>query len=795
MQKQKKVSGLRKEAEKRLKPDIIPIAKLSEAEVRKLAHELQVHQIELEMQNEELRKAQLLIEESRRKYLDLFDFAPLGYFTIDETGLILESNLTGAAMLGIERSLLINKPIAKFIYSEDQDKYYLYIRTVYDGEKANACELKMVKKDGTVFHVQLECSVVHDAGDNVRQCRTLLTDISKRKQSEIRLSAQHAITRILAESITLEEASSKILQPICEALEWDYGEIWTYDQQQRILRNTETWHIPSSKFSEFKDVTKQITFPPKIGLPGRVRESAEPLWIADVVHDSDFLRASVADKVGLHGAFGFPIIIGSEVLGTICFFNREIRKPNKGLLNMMAAIGRQVGLFIKHKLADNDIQRFKENLEAIFKTIRDGIILLDRELKIVEFNQSARRICGLPDINKARGEKFELLHKSCKGECVATLKETTETKLPAEKIRFECFNAMMSRVLVSVTTYPLLDSNKQFNGCVIVVRDETQLAVLESSLQDRRQFHNIIGKSADIQKVFSLIETLADIPTTVLITGESGTGKRLVAEALHYHGKDSGEKPFVVVSCSSLSDNLLESELFGHVKGSFTGAISDRVGRFEKAEGGTIFLDEIGDISSTMQLRLLRVLEERVFERVGDSKTIKSNVRIIAATNRDLRINVSKGKFREDLYHRLKIVELALPPLRDRREDIPLLVEHFIEKLNLRLNKHVESLSAEVQKIFMNYTWKGNIRELNNTMEYAFITCGNTVITLDNLPSEFNSLRGRDKRRIETGKINDRQQVVQALEKAGWNKSKAARLLGMHRVTLYKVMKKFGIKE
>jgi PAS domain S-box-containing protein len=451
----------------------------------------------------------------------------------------------------------------------------------------------------------------------------------------------------------------------------------------------------------------------------------------------------------------------------------------------------------EQKKMESELWEFKENLEAIFKSIRDGIILLDRELKIVEFNKSARRICGLPDINKARGKKFELLHKYCEGECLDAVTETKKTKLPAERNRFECFSIKMSRCLVSVTTYPLLDNKEQFNGCVIVVRDETQLAVLESSLQEHHQFRNILGNNHDIQKIISLIEILADTPTTVLITGESGTGKKLVAEALHYHGKGSEKKPFVVLSCSSLSDNVLESELFGHVKGSFTGAISDRVGRFQKAEGGTIFLDEIGDISGAMQLRLLRVLEEREFERVGDSKTIKVNVRVIAATNQDLRRMVRNGKFREDLYHRLKVMEITVPPLRERRGDIPLLVDFFIEKLNVRLNKHIKFVSADVQKIFMYHKWTGNIRELYNTMEYAFTTCDNTVITIDNLPSDFKNIRARDRRprRIETGKTNDRQQIVQALEKAGWNKSKAARLLGIHRVTIYKMMKKYGIKE
>ncbi|GAX61394.1 transcriptional regulator [Candidatus Scalindua japonica] len=437
----------------------------------------------------------------------------------------------------------------------------------------------------------------------------------------------------------------------------------------------------------------------------------------------------------------------------------------------------------------------KRNLDAIFKSIKDGIIMVDRELRILEFNDLARGICGFPDIKIARGKKFQSFIKGCDGVCFETIFDTAKKKIPAERHRFECFSRDKHRSLVSIIAYPIIDNQEQFNGCVIVMRDETRLALLEGELHEPGRLHNIIGKSDTIQKVFSMIEILSDKPTTVLITGESGTGKRLVAEALHYYGKEKENIPYVVVSCSSLSDSILESELFGHVKGAFTGAISDRVGRFEKAEGGTIFLDEIGDISDTMQLRLLRILEERVFERVGDSKTLKANVRIIAATNQDLRRKISEGKFREDLYHRLKVVEIAIPPLRDRREDIPHLVEHFIEKLNVRLNKQIKSICPNVLKIFMDYRWSGNIRELYHTMEYAFATSTENIITINNLPYEFENIKFDKSPRKETGEINDRLQILQALEKTGWNKAKASRLLGIHRATIYNKMKQFDITE
>ncbi|MEE9606074.1 MAG: sigma-54 dependent transcriptional regulator, partial [Candidatus Scalindua sp.] len=335
---------------------------------------------------------------------------------------------------------------------------------------------------------------------------------------------------------------------------------------------------------------------------------------------------------------------------------------------------------------------------------------------------------------------------------------------------------------------------EKFNGCVMIIRDETRLVELESDLHERQQFHNIIGKNEKLQKIYSFIEALGNTQTTVLITGENGTGKGLLAEALHYHAKDS-KKPFVWVDCASLSDNLLESELFGHVKGAFTGAVSDRVGRFQKADGGTIFLDEIGDISNKMQLRLLRVLQEMEFERVGDSTPIKVNVRVIAATNQNLRKNVRLGKFREDLYYRLKVVELTMPPLRDIREDIPLLVNHFIEKLNKKLNKNIKSLSADIQKLFMVYKWPGNIRELHHVLEYAFVLCNKSVITIDNLSPDFKNVSVADIQPLERKKRNDRQAIVQALEKTGWNKAKAARLLGIGRRTLYLKIEKYNITE
>ncbi|MGR3303328.1 MAG: sigma-54 dependent transcriptional regulator [Candidatus Scalindua sp.] len=447
---------------------------------------------------------------------------------------------------------------------------------------------------------------------------------------------------------------------------------------------------------------------------------------------------------------------------------------------------------LQHKALIDENIKYRSNLEAIFKSIKDAIITVDKDLVILELNESAEEICGFP--GDAKGKKYESFLSGCSGKCLDALNETINTKLPADRSCFECNNQRGPRRVVSVTTFPLFNPQEEFNGCVMVVKDETKLVDLESDLHERHQLQNIIGKSEKIQKVYSSIEALAEVQTTVLITGESGTGKGLVSEALHYH-KRSTKSPFVVVNCAALSDNLLESELFGHVKGAFTGAVNDRIGRFQKADGGTIFLDEVGDISNTMQLRLLRVLQEMEFERVGDSTSIKVNVRIIAATNQDLRKKVRQGKFREDLYHRLKVVELTIPPLRERREDISLLVDHFLEKFNKKFNKNIKSISADVQRIFMDYKWPGNIRELQHTLEYAFVLCNQPFITIDNLPSEFQNLSTDGIRPLEKRKPYDRHTITQALKETGWNKAKAARLLGIGRRTIYLKIKEYGITE
>ena len=449
------------------------------------------------------------------------------------------------------------------------------------------------------------------------------------------------------------------------------------------------------------------------------------------------------------------------------------------------------GMALQNKALRDENEKYRANLEAIFKSVKDAIITVDKDLSVLQANEAAEQICGIT--HHSLGKSLAEIQTSCNSKCLDVLKKTILEKQPFEVQRTECEYNGRYRQVVTISTWPLINSRGTFSGAVMIVRDDTRLNDLERDLGERRKFHHMIGQNRQMQRIYNLIEDLADVETTVLITGESGTGKELVAEAIHYKGKRSS-RPLVKVNCSALSESLLESELFGHVRGAFTGADKDKVGRFQKADGGTIFLDEIGELSPQMQLRLLRVLQDKVFERVGDSTPIQADVRVITATNQDLSGKVSSGELREDLYYRLKVVELALPPLRDRKDDILLLVDYFIQRFNDKFKKQVTAISEDVKELFMDYAWPGNIRELEHTLEHAFVVVRQHTITVDHLPKSFTDHPQKNLTAPPDKKADGPDAVLQALKRAGGNKSKAARLLGVNVRTIYRKIEKYNIK-
>jgi PAS domain S-box-containing protein len=522
-----------------------------------------------------------------------------------------------------------------------------------------------------------------------------------------------------------------------------------------------------------------------------ISESELDLIIADIVlkgHTGLDVLREVRDKdmrtpvIMITGKPSIETASEAVRLGAYDYLIKPVEKD--GLLRVTGQALRYKAVLEEKDRAEAEKEKYRSDLETIFTSVQEGIVTVDSHMRAMKANESFERICDLGS-EDIIGKRFDEIAKRCNFACSNVLQEVLRTKKEVRAVRLECRHDERKRQMVVLTCSPLKDRSGNFSGAVMVIRDVTRESDLERELKERRQFQNIIGKSGKMQRIYELLEDLANSNTTVLITGESGTGKELVANALHYSGNRANNS-MVKVNCSALSDSILESELFGHVKGAFTGAVQDKIGRFEMADGGSILLDEIGEITPVIQLKLLRVIQEREFERVGESKSIKVDIRIIATTNRNLKESVRLNNFREDLYYRLKVVEIPLPPLRDRIGDIPLLVDHFRKLFNRRFNKKIEGVSDDVLRMFSEYTWSGNIRELEHAIEHAFVLCHGRFIALDHLPPEIREFNRDQTITSEKESSINLQAIIQALEKTGGNKSKAARLLGISRRTIYR---------
>jgi PAS domain S-box-containing protein len=441
---------------------------------------------------------------------------------------------------------------------------------------------------------------------------------------------------------------------------------------------------------------------------------------------------------------------------------------------------------LRHRAVLNERNRYRDNVVAVFRSVKDAIISVDDAGRVVEVNEAAERICGFKR-EEVAGMSIEEAASRCSGGCHDAVRRTINLGRAVELPRFECRNWKNKNLVLTLNTYPLMDRLGGCNGCVSVLRDETRLAALENKVAERFDNFGIVGESLKMHAVYGMIGHLSDVDSTVLITGESGTGKELVAEALHSRGSRA-EKPFIKVNCAALPEHLLEAELFGHVRGAFTGASKDRDGRFKIANGGSILLDEISESSPSVQVKLLRFLQDKTFERLGDARTLQVDVRIMAATNQDLPKAVKDGRFRQDLYFRLKVVELNIPPLRERKEDIPLLVDHFINKFNKKLKRDILAVSNDALGVLMNYDWPGNVRELEHAIESAIIISTNPVITVAALPRELVKETTISSRESEEVSYD---QIIKALEQTHWNKSKAAKVLGIDRRTIYRKLEKY----
>jgi len=432
--------------------------------------------------------------------------------------------------------------------------------------------------------------------------------------------------------------------------------------------------------------------------------------------------------------------------------------------------------------------------KVILDSISEGVFTVDLDWRITSFNRAAEEITGIQR-EKAIGKYCrEVLRADvCETDC--TLQQTMQTGKPIMNKAVHIIDAQGKRRAITISTALLRDSKGKVIGGVEMFRDMSMIEELRKEIQGRYSCEDIISQSHKMQNLFSVLPNIAESNTTVLIEGESGTGKELFARAIH-NLSFRKDKPFVAVNCGALPDTLLESELFGYKAGAFTDAKKDKPGRFALAEGGTIFLDEIGDISAAVQVRLLRVLQDKTYEPVGGVSSVKADVRIVTATNKKLDQLVKQGKFRDDLYYRVNVMRLELPPLRDRKEDIPLLADHFISRFNRLHNKNICCLTNEVTASLLAYDYPGNVRELENIIEHCFVLCEGEIIEAKHLPESIRPSSKPDKTRISEPATIKQMEIIlitQALRRNKGNKTAAAKELGIDKSTLFRKMKTYDI--
>lgn len=476
-----------------------------------------------------------------------------------------------------------------------------------------------------------------------------------------------------------------------------------------------------------------------------------------------------------------PIKRGENVLSVVFVF-----RDTKEMLSLAEEIQEKTTELIDQK----------NKLDAIFNSNIEGTFTIDNDWTVTSFNTSAEKITGYKTSDAIGKKCWEIFNSSiCRNGC-----HMEQTLLKGKAMlgnELEIIHRSGKKVPIRVNSNILMNNKNEKIGAIETFLDISELKNLSAHLNDFFKYENIVGRNKEIKQIISVLESVSQTDTTVLITGESGTGKELAARAIHLNSsRKTG--PFIAVNCSAFVESLIESELFGHEKGAFTGAIKTKIGKFELAQGGTLFLDEIGDLSIAVQTKLLRVLETREFERVGGNKTIKMDARIIAATNKNLIDEIAAGRFREDLFYRINVINIHLPPLRERMDDLPLIINHFIELFNKKFNKNIKQFSSSAFDILMEYNWPGNIRELENVIEHCFVICTGDIIQVECLPKrlreqKFKSAMPSNSNSKKSFKDAEKELIISVLEKNNHNRTKAAKELNINPSTLWRKMKKLGI--
>jgi len=724
------------------------------------------------------KEAELALQAAHQQLQDIVEFLPDATFVIDREKKVIYWNRAREELTGLKKQDILGQADYAYAVPFYGERTPSLIDLVTGEKPEIEKRYDYVQRRGTTLYVETfsagayqgkgaylwsTAAPLFDRCGNMIGSIQVIRDISDRKRAEEAIRQSEETIRDIAAKLRKAQEISRIGS-------WD-------------------WNLVTQKV-EISDQVYKVTGM----LPGEFDGNLETL-VSRFTHPDEMETVRNYIQNAMAGNDSPPMEFRAIGPGGAV---RDVWLAGELIYDASGKAVRMVGTFqdtTARKQLQESLQKAKESessrqhLDTVLRSIGDGILTVDTGMRVTYANEGLRSIC--PCLQGTQiGAVLEDVPCLCGGFCFAALDRIIKTRNPVVDLRVKCKTGHNLERIVILNGSQLLAPDNQFLGAVLTVQDVTRIEELERRLLERNSFRNMIGKSEKMREIYSLIESLTDLETTVLITGESGTGKELVAEALHYGGIWSSG-PLVKVNCSALPEGLLESELFGHVRGAFTNAVSNRTGRFQAAEGGTIFLDEIGDIAPLTQIKLLGVLERKEFEQVGDSKTQKARVRVVAATNVDLGEKVRRGFFREDLYYRLNVMVIHLPPLRERTEDIPFLTDYFIRQMRSVCVKNITDVSNEVMQVFMRYRWPGNIRELKHALEHACILCPTRTIALEHLPKELSEGALTKKSNVDVSA----EEILEALEQTGGQKARAARVLGISRRTLYRRIEQYKIND
>jgi PAS domain S-box-containing protein len=634
------------------------------------------------------------------------------------------------------------------------------------------------------------------AGAELERKRAEIELIERKNLAELGYEISMAVTQ----GLTLQETLQQCAQILVQQLDFALVRIWTFNEEAIRLELQASAGLSTQLDGEYRSIPMGQS---KIG---RIAREKTPLLsnkvIGDpLVHDQDW-----AQREGMVSFAGYPLLVRNHLVGVMALFARH--PLTEMCLQTLKTVSNEIALGIDRKRAETALRESEDKLARILECALDAIVTFDQSGNIVLFNSAAESMFGCPVAEALGASINQFLSPELRSMVTDYMTgKATDQLSPARWIP-EGFNAVRregqtipieASLSKSVTTRGTLftiivrDINERKRAEAEFSKLQTATGYLQEEINTVYNFEELIGSSLAMKTVFKSVDTVAPTDSIVLITGETGTGKELIARGIH-NRSTRNEKILVKVNCSAIPRGLIESELFGHEKGSFTGAVSRRIGRFELADGGTIFLDEIGELPLDLQAKLLRVLQEGEFERVGGSKTFAVNVRVITATNRQLEDLMKAGQFRSDLFYRLHVFPVQLPPLRERKEDIPLLIHHFAKKFSSRFGKNTDEIPPSTITNLQNYAWPGNVRELEHVIERAVILSESSTLTLGEW--FFKTNVSEESGALITLEEHERQYILQVLDHTGWKVSGdqgAAQILGIKPTTLESRMKKLGI--